>query len=64
MNRNTLYANDGTEIKRDGSIFTFYGGRSVSWFKTMQNAGRLTVWTRYFSFSVGRRQPKDDGWPD
>lgn len=45
-------------------FFTFYRGRSVCWFKTWKNAGRLTVWTRWFSFSLGRRGPLHDGWPE
>jgi hypothetical protein len=49
-------------MERDKFI-SFYWGPSVCWFKTMRNAGRLTVWTRFFSFSVGKRWPLDDGWP-
>ena len=47
-----------------GPFFTFSAHRSVCWFKTHRNAGRLTVWTRWFSFSVGRRFPLHDGWPE
>lgn len=45
-------------------VFTISFHRSVCWFKTWRNAGRLTVWTRFFSFSVGRRGPLHDGWPE
>lgn len=44
-------------------FFTVSWHRSVCWLKWMRNAGRLTVWTRFFSFSIGRRFPLDDGWP-
>lgn len=47
-----------------GPFLTFHFGPSVCWFKTWRNAGRLTVWTRWFSFSVGRRGPLHDGWPE
>lgn len=43
---------------------TWHWGRSVCWLKTHRSGGRLTVWTRYFSFSVGRRFPLHDGWPE
>jgi hypothetical protein len=45
-------------------FFTFSWHRSVPLFKTYRNGGRLTVWTRFFSFSVGRRFPLHDGWPE
>lgn len=45
-------------------FLTFYWGPSVCWLKWMSNGGRLTVWTRFFSFSVGRRFPLHDGWPE
>lgn len=44
-------------------FFQFYWGRSQHWLRWMRNAGRLTVWTRFFSFSIGKRWPVDDGWP-
>lgn len=50
--------------KELGSFVTFRWGPSVCWFKTWRNAGRLTVWTRYFSLSIGRRFPLHDGWPE
>lgn len=43
---------------------TFRWGRNVHWFKTHRNGGRLTVWTRWFAFSIGRRFPLHDGWPE
>ncbi len=45
-------------------FFTFRWGPSVCFFRIFRNAGRLTVWTRFFSFSIGRRFPLHDGWPE
>lgn len=47
-----------------GPFLTVRWGRNVVWFKTWLNAGRLTVWTRWLAFSVGRRGPLHDGWPE
>lgn len=54
-------AHPSTELE---SFFTFRWGRNVCRFKTWRNAGRLTVWTRWFAFSAGRRLPLHDGWPE
>jgi hypothetical protein len=42
----------------------FRWGRNIHWWKTMWSGRRLTVWSKFFSFSVGRRFPLHDGWPE
>ena len=45
-------------------FITFRWMRNVSWFRIyLHPAGRLVIWARWFSASVGKRWPKDDGWP-